>query len=229
MPRVARHWQLSKRTKPQKGRLFAFISESGEMAHKPIKQALEAIFLKSGLKKARSYNHRWSSMEDKALYILAKFDGATQDIFTGYYNMLSQNGLIGSQTKGIPYHFTLGSRSVDCELQTIIDFEKICSNTSSFKISLAYLGLFGLNVLFISPNMNFELLGLQSSFFPDSGYGCHSWAPHATLLIDEPEIIQKAVPIVAENFTPFKGEIESVALYEFFPMRLICDFSLNRA
>ncbi|MCL1866857.1 MAG: 2'-5' RNA ligase, partial [Oscillospiraceae bacterium] len=160
-------------------------------------------------------------MEEKLLYLMAKFDENTQNIFAEYYDILCRNGFVGSQTKNIPYHFTLGSRNVDCESQTIKDIEKICVDTKSFEINLGYIGLFGLKVLFISPNMNFELLKLQQSFFPDCGNGSHPWAAHATLLIDEPEIILKALPLVAENFRPFKARIESIELYEFFPMRFI--------
>jgi len=166
-------------------------------------------------------------MQDKTLYLLATFDEGTQGTLTGYYDVLHQNGFIGSQTKNIPYHFTLGSRSVDCEEQTISDLEKICSETSSFEINLAHIGSFGLNALFISPNMNFELLKLQQSFFPDSGNGYHLWTAHATLLIDKPEIIHKALPIIAENFKPLKARIVSIALYEFFPARFISEYKLD--
>ena len=165
-------------------------------------------------------------MQDKALYLLAKFDEETQSILAGYYAVLRQNGFTGNQTKNIPYHFTLGSRSIDCEEQTVNDLEKICSATHCFEINIAHIGLFGLNVLFISPNMNFELLKLQQSFFPDSGNGYHFWTAHATLLIDEPEVIQKALPVVAKEFKPMKARIESVALYEFFPTRFIRECSL---
>lgn len=165
-------------------------------------------------------------MQDKALYILAKFDEVTQSIFAGYYDALYQNGFIGSQTKNIPYHFTLGSRNIGCEEQLINDIERICSDTSFFEINLAHIGMFGLKVLFISPNTNFELLKLQQSFFPDCGNGYHNWAAHATLLIDEPEIIYKALPIVIENFRPFRARIESIMLYEFFPARFISDCKL---
>jgi len=166
-------------------------------------------------------------LQNKSLYLLAKFDEQTQNILAEYYSVLCNNGFVGSQTKDIPYHFTLGSRNIDCEHQTINDLNKVCADIHSFEINLAYIGLFGLNVLFISPNMNFELLKLQQCLFPDCGVGYHSWAAHATLLIDEPEVILKALPIVAKNFKPFKARIESIELYEFFPARLIKSFNFQ--
>ena len=35
--------------------------------------------------------------------------------------------------------------------------------------------------------------------------------------------IQKALPYVAENFKSFKGRIESISLYEFWPIRFILE------
>lgn len=165
-------------------------------------------------------------MSDKNLYLLAKFDDETQNKLTGYYDILTKHGFIGNQTKNIPYHFTLGSCGVDCETELLIKLNEICLKTKCFDINFAYIGLFGLNVLFIAPNMNFELQELQNNFFSDCGHGYHSWSAHATLLIDEPQTILKALPIIANNFKPFKARIESLALYEFFPARFINEFKL---
>jgi len=86
---------------------------------------------------------------------------------------------------------------------------------------MAYVGLLGLKELFLAPNMNFELMKLQIYLFPGSGHGYHPWAAHGTILIDEPDSILKAVPLVAQRFSPFLARIESVAVYEFYPTRLI--------
>jgi 2'-5' RNA ligase len=166
-------------------------------------------------------------MQEKELGLAALFDKKTQNILAGYYGTLRQNGFIGNQTKDAPYHFTL-KNGIGSEKQLISNIERICSETDCFDINLAYVGLFGLKVLFIAPNMNFELLKLQQNFFPDCGNGYHAWAAHATLLIDEPEIILKALPIVVEIFTPFNAKIESVVLYEYFPVRLIKEYRFNR-
>jgi 2'-5' RNA ligase len=165
-------------------------------------------------------------MEEKFLYLLAQFDKETQEILAGYYDILRHNGFIGTQTKDIPYHFTLGKYETDCEKQLIDDLDKICANTSSIDIRLSHIALFGLNVLFIAPNMNFELMTLQQKLFPHCGNGDYGWTAHATLLIDEPEKVLKALPILAENFKPFSARIESIGLYEFFPMRFIKECSL---
>jgi len=166
-------------------------------------------------------NREGVEMVGKALYLMAKFDEETQNTLTSYYNVLYRNGYVGSQTKNIPYHITLGSHSIDTENQTIDKLEKICSATTSFEINLAHIGLFGLDVLFISPAMNFELLKLQQSFFPDYGSGYHTWIAHTTMLIDEPNNTIKALAILTDEFKPFRARIECVELYEFFPTRYI--------
>ena len=164
-------------------------------------------------------------MEEKALYLLAQFDDETEKILSGYYATLEQHGFVGNQTKNIPYHFTLGS--VDCchEEALAHKLECICNTTKRIDIKLDHLGLFGLQVLFIEPNMNFELLALQKAFFKDCSNGYHPWTAHATVLLDEPNRILKALPILADTFQPMHAQITSVGLYEFFPTRFIkkCD------
>jgi len=166
-------------------------------------------------------------MQDKSLYLIAEFDDNTQSILSGYYEVLQQNGFVGNQTKNIPYHFTLGNYKDEFEIELEDRLHKICSETDHFDINLSHIGLFGLDVLFIEPNMNFELLALQQKFFPDCGKGYYNWTAHATLLIDKPEVILKALPIVSDSFKPFKARIESVSLYEFFPKRFIQKCVLN--
>jgi hypothetical protein len=133
--------------------------------------------------------------------------------------------LVGRQTKNIPYHFTLGNYDISQESRLIVELKSICDVTSEIELRLDHIGLFGLNVLFIEPNMNFELLSLQKSFFNSCGNGYHPWAAHATLLMDEPENILKALQIISQEFKPIHSRIVSIGLYEFFPTRFIkkCD------
>lgn len=166
-------------------------------------------------------------MDEKSLYLLAQFDKETQKILTEYYDILQANGFVGKQTKNIPYHFTLGNMEIDYVKHPVDDYEKICGNTSGIDILLSHIGLFGLDVLFIAPDANYKLLELQQKFFPNCGNEVHSWTPHATLLMDEPENTIKALPLIAKHFKPFNARIESIGLYEFFPIRFIKELSLS--
>lgn len=169
-------------------------------------------------------------MDNKALYLLAQFDDSTQMTLKGYYDILCHNNLIGEQTKDIPYHFTLGSYNLNMTDEVLYNLEHICSETNCIDIKLDHIGLFGLKllkVLFIEPNMNIELLTLQHKLFNNCGYGCHPWTAHVTILMDEPNNILKAIPILTEHFQPFKAQIESIGVYEFFPKKFIEEFKLN--
>ena len=164
-------------------------------------------------------------MEDKRIYLLAQFDEGTNKTLAEIYDKLVQAGLIGAQTKGIPYHFTLGSFDLDGESQVLERAQAVSHKTKAFDISLSHIGLFGLGVLFLAPSMNSELMNLHSDLVPDEEIcGCHQWVAHATILIDRPENIQAAIPIVAQSFSPFAARIISIAAYEFFPQKFLAEY-----
>lgn len=163
----------------------------------------------------------------KKLYLLAEFDGETEQKLAAYYNLLFEHGLRGSQTKGIPYHFTLGSTEGKEEGNALARLLALCPHMGKIDICFAHLGLFGQKVLFVAPNMNTQLLSLQACFFPECGSGAHPWSAHATLLIDNPAEILKAISLVSGQFHPFNGRITHLSLYEFFPARLIARIELG--
>jgi 2'-5' RNA ligase len=155
-------------------------------------------------------------VEEKALYLVALFDAATDAALGGCYRVLQAHGFSGRQTRDIPYHLTLGSHEGGREAELCAQFERACREPAVIDLCLDHLGLFGLDVLFAEPNVNHELLDLQSRFFDQQTHGDHRWCAHATLLIDEPEVILRALPIVVAQFQPLHARIERVALYEVF-------------
>jgi 2'-5' RNA ligase len=166
-------------------------------------------------------------MDEKVLCVLALFDEATNEKLESLHETLYQQGFIGTQTKNIPYHFTIGTYQTSQEAMLINLLDQVGRNTKYIDLRLNHIGLFGLKVLFIEPNMNYELLDLQRNFFEECTKGYHMWAAHATLLIDEADVISKALPIVAAEFQPMHSRIEKIALYEFFPARLIKEVDLQ--
>jgi 2'-5' RNA ligase len=167
-------------------------------------------------------------VEEKRIYLLAQFDEAAQQRLAGIYDELVRAGFLGKQTPGVPYHFTLGSFEVGSEREVLERAREVCRRTSAFDISFSHIGLFGLKVLFAAPAMNGELLGLHDALAPDEpAIGVHNWVAHATLLIDEPDVLEAAIPIVSGCFSPFSTRVESIGVYEFFPARFIANFRLN--
>ena len=54
-------------------------------------------------------------MSDKALYIMAGYDDKTEKYLANIQNKLYENGYIGTHTKNLPQHITLGSFPTDKE------------------------------------------------------------------------------------------------------------------
>ena len=162
-------------------------------------------------------------MENKALYILAGYDDPTERRLAGIQDNLYSQGFIGTHTKNIPQHITLGSFPLDQETRLVDLVRKIAKTTAPFTVAFNHIGIFaGGKVLFIAPDISRALLELKERFGPSRG-----WTPHTTMLIDEPEIILKALPEVIKSFSAFEGTVSSLHLYEFFPTRHILSVKLR--
>ena len=74
-------------------------------------------------------------MEDKKIYLVAILDEETQARLAGYYELLRENGLIGKQTKGVPYHITLGDLPPECEAGITAEAERVCAEREPIDLS----------------------------------------------------------------------------------------------
>ena len=157
-------------------------------------------------------------MEDnKKLYVLAGYDEKTEAYLSGIQNKLYEQGFVGTHTKNLPAHITLDSFPTEQEEELKALLHTVAEQTDAFEISFSHVGIFsGGYVLFLGADTNRELLDLKESF-GDS----FDWAAHTTMLIDEPEVIARAMPEVIKEFQPFVGKVTSLHLYEFFPTRYI--------
>lgn len=165
-------------------------------------------------------------MSEKFLCLIATFDEETSKQMNDIQRIICEAGIIGSQTSDVPYHITLGYFDTGCEEETKGLLKEVCARTKSFDLSFSHIGLFGLKVLFLAPDINYELLKLHKEFSRVNIENSQGWTGHATLLIDEAENIQRALPLVAQNFQHINGRVESVSLYEFFPTRFIAQCKL---
>ena len=167
-------------------------------------------------------------MADKALYVLAGYDDQTEERLSGIQNRLYERGFSGIQTKGIPMHFTMGSYDTGREEELKARLGEIAETHGAFSTSFNHVGLFRLpqnDVLFVAPEVSREMLRLKDRFMDSKDP--FSWSPHTTLLIDQAEIIQKAIPAVLDDFTPLEGKVAVLHLYEFWPARHIMSVQLK--
>lgn len=167
-------------------------------------------------------------MAERHIYLLAQFDAETNRLLADIAHRFALAGFTGQQTRGIPYHFTLGRFGSGQEAQVLAHAQAACRDIKPFDVHLNHIGLFGLRVLFAAPAMNHELLRLHDALIPhEPAQGIHHWVAHATLLIDEPEAVKAALLIAAEAFSPITAKLESIGVYEFFPARFIENLPLR--
>ena len=164
-------------------------------------------------------------MADKALYILAGFDSNAESYLSSMQNALYEKGFSGKHTKNIPMHITLDSFPVEMEGELIERLQAISGETKEFDLSFSHVGIFaGARVLFVASDINKELLELKGIFGKTEG-----WVPHTTMIIDEPEVIMRAAPIILDGFSPFLGKVTTLHLYEFWPTRHILSVDLRKS
>ena len=160
--------------------------------------------------------------DTKILCVLAGYDAQTESHLAGIQQSLYDAGFEGTQTKDIFMHITLGTFAPDDE-EMLIARMKEAAESASFELTFNHIGIFGgSRVLFIAPTPNHELLHLKENFGSST-----DWTAHTTMLIDAPEVIFRAVPVVSEHFRAFRGRVTSLHLYEFWPTRHIFSIDLG--
>lgn len=166
-------------------------------------------------------------MAQKFLCVLATFDEETSRRMREIEHFINQADIFGRQTPGLPHHLTLAKFDVSHEIEIMKILQAVSLNTKRFSLPFNHIGLFGLQVLFLTPDVNTALLELRENFEGLSIKEERGWTAHATLLIDEAENIQRALPIVAQHFQHFEATVQSLVLYEFFPVRRIAEYHLR--
>ena len=159
--------------------------------------------------------------------LIATFDEETSKRMKEIEHIINEAGIIGEQTLDIPHHITLAYFDISREEEIKQLLHDVCTKTKSFDLDFSHIGLFGLRVMFLAPDVNKQLFELHQVFDRDCINNSEGWTPHATILIDEAENIQKALSLVAQDFQQLHAKVESVQLYEFFPTRFIAECDLQ--
>ena len=168
-------------------------------------------------------------MAEQFLTLMADLDQASQIIMSEWYEHLKDSGYIGVQTPGLPFHISLGTFSLDKEQEVIQEMHRLANAMTSASVHISHIGIFaGGRVLFCGPDMNPpELLAIRDAIQVETSEQ-FPWTPHATILIDEPEIICKALPVLLKSFHPFMGKITRLHLCAFWPTREIATAELKQ-
>lgn len=167
-------------------------------------------------------------MENRSLYVLAGYDDLTEKRLSDLQNKLFELKFEGVQTKNIPMHFTLGSYDTSLEDELVSRLKNLSGTSKSFEVAFNHIGLFRLpenDVLFIAPEVSKEMLALKDNFLDNKDP--FRWSAHTTLLIDKPDVIQRAMPVVLSDFSAFTGKVTRLYLYEFWPARHILNVELK--
>ncbi len=173
---------------------------------------------------------KYGMTEKKRVYLIAHLDDVANRKLDELYDLLRAAGLTGAQKADFPHHITLGEYDLSQEAQALALTKAVCARTAPFTVELNHLGLFGTSVLFAGLSVNHELLTLHEALMGTVLWkGGVEWVAHATLLMDEPEAVLRAVPIAAQAFSPMRATIDSVGVFEYAPSKLLARYPLSGA
>ena len=167
-------------------------------------------------------------MAEQFLTLMADLDDHAQKIMSGWYKELQDAGFTGVQTPGLPFHISLAPFSPEEEEAAAEETRRLGEAFSPVPVHISHMGMFaGGRILFGAPDMNpAGLLQLREAIQTVKSES-HPWTPHATILIDEPEIVRDALRILTKSFYPFMAQITRLHLCAFWPTREIAAVRLR--
>ena len=160
-------------------------------------------------------------MAEQFLTLMADLDDNAQKEMSAWYESLMSLGFTGTQTPGLPYHISLAVFPLSEEKKAIEIMEKAAKEFAPFQVHFSHIGIFAPGkVLFAAPERNYQLDAIHDAcdVFPNP---YRPWTPHATILIDESEIICKALPELLKSFHPILASVTRLHLCAFWPKREI--------
>ncbi len=167
------------------------------------------------------------AMAEQFLTLMADLDGDSQKRLSGWYGVLQKARFLGTQTPGLPYHMSLATFPLARESEAVALMQRAAERFPAVPVHFSHIGLFaGGKVLFCAPERNARLDALHGACEPDAESECR-WTPHVTLLIDEPETVCAALPVLLRGFSPFVGKLTRLHLCAFWPTREIAAFEMN--
>lgn len=167
-------------------------------------------------------------MAEQFLTLMADLDDNAQQVMSDWYEKLREAGFTGTQTPDIPYHISLASFALDKEDEAVREMHLLAEHFAPVAVHMSHIGMFaGGKILYAAPDMNpAGLLNLQKAIRTET-IDRFPWTPHATILMDETQTIQKALPLFVSEFRPFLAKITRLHLCAFWPTREIATVYLK--
>ena len=161
-------------------------------------------------------------MAEQFLTLMADLDDESQERLSGWYVTLKDAGFTGTQTPGLPYHISLMTFPLDREQEAAELTRRVAADFAPVPVHISHIGLFaGGRVLFGAPERNPELDALQRACDLGIPQPHNGWTPHVSVLIDEPETVCAALPVLLRSFAPFRATVTRLHLCAFWPTREI--------
>ena len=167
-------------------------------------------------------------MAEQFLTLMADYCAEDQARISVWYDALQRSGFTGNQTPGLNHHISLATFPVDQEAETIALTRRVAAEYGPVQVDIRHVGVMpGGKVLFAAPDMSPALTALQRACAGDRPLNGYPWLPHTTMLIDTPETIGAALPVLMQYFVPLRARIDHLHLCAFWPTREILTVELT--
>lgn len=166
-------------------------------------------------------------MAESFLTLMADYCPEDQQRISVWYGALQDAGFTGTQTPGLRHHISLATFPPEQEAEAIALTKALAARFAPVNADIRHVGVFpGGRVLFAAPDLSPELAALQRACGngPVNGF---PWTPHTTMLIDEPEVVGRALPVLMRHFAPITARIDRLHLCAFWPTREILTVALT--
>ena len=166
-------------------------------------------------------------MAESFLTLMADYCEKDQQLISIWYDTLQKAGFTGTQTPGLNHHISLATFPLEQEAEAIALTRAVAARFAPVDVAIRHVGIFpGGKVLFAAPDMSPELVALHDACASETSQG-YPWTPHTTILIDEPETVCAALPVLIKSFYPFGGKVTRLHLCAFWPTREIASVELS--
>ncbi len=166
-------------------------------------------------------------MAEQFLTLMAEYDEESQRVFRDLQAVIDGAGFTGSHTRDIPYHISLATFPLEREKEAVALMRRLAAKHGPIPVEILRIGTFpGNRVLFAAPEATPALIALQADCGVEN-VGSYPWSPHSTLLIDEPEVVERAIPVAEAAFRPFRTNITKLHLCAFWPTREIMSVEMQ--